>query len=554
MTEAAALASRAAALAASGDDAGAERAFEDALRRFPADARLHNSAGNFHAQAGRAQRALDLFDRALSIDPALHEAAVNAAITLQHLDRAGEAAARLHERENALAGNPKYWAVRGHAERLSGALDRAAASFSRALGIDPAHPSALKGRARVALEQGEARAVEDHERALARNPGDPDLVHDYAHALREAGHHDEARTVASLLVEGQPGWPDGLVLLASMRWAAGERDRFDDHFATATRSGATPDIYLAWANTLSGVDRHSRAAEVLAAARRRWADDQRLALAEAIAVAESGDAKRAEALFAAGGRDSAPEWAVERARNLLRLSEPERAEALLAPVAEADLRDVAAWSLRDLAWRMTGDARHAWLHGQDGLIRMLPLDLPGLSDARDLLDRIHAHSAPPIGQSVKEGSQTRGALFARTEPGIATIRRAVLAALEAYRAGLPPADPRHPLLAFRDAPWQITGSWSILLQGAGHHAAHIHPLGVLSSAAYFTVPGGIDREDRPGWLELGSPPEGMRTGLAPLKTIRPLEGHCVLFPSTLFHGTRAIAAGRRMTVAFDVTA
>jgi hypothetical protein len=125
--------------------------------------------------------------------------------------------------------------------------------------------------------------------------------------------------------------------------------------------------------------------------------------------------------------------------------------------------------------------------------------------------------------------------------------------MEDYRAGLPPTDPDHPLLARRDDPWKITGSWSIRLNGEGHHAAHIHPRGLLSSASYWLVPDEVDAPGQPGWLELGNPPPGLAEGLGSLHTIRPEPGTLVLFPSTLFHGTRPIRSGTRMTVAFDVT-
>ena len=38
----------------------------------------------------------------------------------------------------------------------------------------------------------------------------------------------------------------------------------------------------------------------------------------------------------------------------------------------------------------------------------------------------------------------------------------------------------------------------------------------------------------------------------PLHLIAPRPGRLVLFPSFLHHGTRAFAAGERLTVAFDV--
>jgi hypothetical protein len=68
------------------------------------------------------------------------------------------------------------------------------------------------------------------------------------------------------------------------------------------------------------------------------------------------------------------------------------------------------------------------------------------------------------------------------------------------------------------------------------------------------VPDEDDAPGGPGWLELGNPPPGLAEGLGPLHAIRPLEGMLALFPSTLFHGTRPIHRGTRMTVAFDITA
>ena len=48
------------------------------------------------------------------------------------------------------------------------------------------------------------------------------------------------------------------------------------------------------------------------------------------------------------------------------------------------------------------------------------------------------------------------------------------------------------------------------------------------------------------------PPAGLRLDLGPEATIEPRVGECVLFPSTLYHGTRQFPAGKRMSVAIDV--
>ena len=549
------IAQQASALAAQGRDAEAAALYERGLADYPQDARLANSAGNFHFKAGRIEQALALFETALARDPGLVEAGVNAAIALGRLGQPARAAALLAPLAGAAEGNPGYWRVRADSERQAGRYGEAASSMARAVALDPSGPRTARSRARLALERCDPQAVALAETALTLNPGDPALLFDYAQALALEGRMDEALECTTTLVTHVPGWTDALKLHAELRWAAGDRERFADHFETvAAMQGAGPAVWLAWCETLEGVDRHADSAATLARARTVWPDDANLALAQAIALGEAGAADKAQAVLEEFSTLASADWATARGRNWLRLGEPARAEAELARVRAERPGDVAAWALSDLGWRMTGDARHAWLHGQDGLVRQiaLPLTTAERETITALLLEIHRHSAMPIGQSVKHGSQTRGALFARAQPELARLEAALHEAMAEYRAGLPTRDADHPLLARRDDPWTICGSWSILLDGEGHHAAHIHPRGLLSSASYWLVPGEVDAPGGPGWLELGNPPPGLAPGLGALHTVRPEAGTLVLFPSTLYHGTRPITRGRRMTVAFDV--
>ncbi len=536
-----------------GDDAGAIRLFAQALSEYPGDARLANSAGNFHASAGRDAQALNLFDRALSIMPELHEAAINRAVVLTRLGRANKAAAALRDREASASSAPRYWTARGAAELAAEDFAAAAASYDHALRREPGNARALQGRGRASLEQGEARAVGDYERALAAAPGNPYLLLGYAQALHVKGNTTAALRITETLVAQLPGWVEGLELHARLRWARRDDGYFVDHYDRAAIVVRDPALYRSWAAMLTGVDRHTEAADILARARALWPDNAELQLAEAIAAGEAGDFARAATLFTHDGDDST-DWRVAHARHLLRLRDPAAAERLLQDVTAKRPGDIAAWSLIDLCWRLIGDSRHHWLHGQDGLIRevLLPIDGAERAAACELLMEWHQHVGRPIGQSVKHGSQTRGALFARAEPIIQTLRAASEAALLCYRAGLPPADVSHPLLRHRDEPWAFAGSWSILLDGAGYHAAHVHPRGVISSAAYLIVPSQVDDLGGPGWLEIGKPPPTQHLDLPALMEVKPREGWCAIFPSTLFHGTRPIAAGQRLTFAFDI--
>ena len=553
MQTAAQYAREAAALAAAGQDGEAAALYDRGMMRFPSDARLANSAGNFHARARRDERALEYFERSLTLDPDFAEAAINAAIVLQRIGRPRAAEELLSSREASLGGTARYWLLRSDNAKALGGFDAAANHLLRAERLEPGNPRAARQRARLRLERGEAGAVGEYESALQRDPGNFDLMEGYALALQAAGQLEDAIDFAGALASHFPQWTAGQGLLAELRWAARDPD-YTGHFEAAAAAHPAPEIYLEWARLLSGNDSHAQAAEVLARGAERWPDDARLRLEQAVTLGEAGNPEDADAILSACPDEASRDWLLVRGRIDLALARPDIAAIRLEKLVQADIGNVPAWSLLDLCWRLLDDRRHDWLHGRPELVRELelPLSTGQLSGIRHILQGLHTTAAIPLAQSVKGGTQTQGALFARPEPELAQLKEALGSVLESYRQGLPPADPAHPLLSQRDAPWMIAGSWSVRFDGNGRHAAHIHPRGLLSSACYIVVPPEVDDPGGPGWLELGRPPPGLAPGLEPLHAIRPRPGTCALFPSTLFHGTRALHAGERMTVAFDV--
>ena len=74
----------------------------------------------------------------------------------------------------------------------------------------------------------------------------------------------------------------------------------------------------------------------------------------------------------------------------------------------------------------------------------------------------------------------------------------------------------------------------------------------MSSAYYVSVPAEVDDSSlRSGWLRFGEPRFPV-PGLAPFLEVQPRPGRLVLFPSYLWHGTRALRGDApRMSVAFD---
>lgn len=198
------------------------------------------------------------------------------------------------------------------------------------------------------------------------------------------------------------------------------------------------------------------------------------------------------------------------------------------------------------------DAFWAGGHGRP-IVRVSDLGL-GPAEIAELtacLRTMHLDRSEPLDQSVRGGTQTDGRLLQRIAPSIRSLYRRIDAEVARYVEALPDPIDGHPLLGRIPFRPRIIGSWSVRLTTGGHHAPHLHPQGWLSSAFYVVVPD-VGASSQEGHLTLGEPQPALNTGLAPYLTVEPRPGRLVLFPSTLWHGTRPFARGERMTVAFDV--
>jgi hypothetical protein len=204
---------------------------------------------------------------------------------------------------------------------------------------------------------------------------------------------------------------------------------------------------------------------------------------------------------------------------------------------------------------MTGDPRHGWLEGDPRLVGVYDIGLSPaeLAALADHLRQLHFATAAPLDQSVRCGTQTDGNLLLRAEAPIRDLRQRLLAIVERHVAQLPPPQPGHPTLPTVRTPMRIAGSWSVRLTDAGFHTDHVHPQGWFSSALYLALPEtlGGGGADHAGWLSLGEARD-LVPGLSPQRLIEPQPGRLVLFPSTMWHGTRPFPAGERLTAAFDI--
>lgn len=529
----------------------AEAILAEGLSAHPDQAELNAAAASLALKNGNPGRAVALYQRALELSPQNREWPLDLAIALTASGNPQEAIAKLVELEPAWAIAARYWSIRANAALQNGNMEEAASSYDRCLELEPSHARALHGRARVALNRGEDEAVRSFDRALAARPGEADLWLGKAQALDAGGKSEEALELIAGITAQAPHWIDGLQLQAQLRQNCrmGETDR--PFVEAAALDPANPAIPAAHIGLLARIGNHAEATEVARQAAERFRDASFFDLAAATNAGMAGDLQLADSLFAGLSVEGPDRW-LQEGRHRIRRGDLEEAERLLTRACDDTGTAHTAWALLGIVWRLRDDPKADWLHGQEGMVRLLDLgaseDL--LSPLGHELERIHDISSFPLGQSLRGGTQTRHILFQRKEPVLAELRAVIKNALENYRSGLPPVDPDHPMLQYRDAPWALAGSWSVRLSGGGdHHASHIHPQGLVSSALYLVLPQPAEGE---GYLEIGRPPPDLGLDLGPLHVIKPRPAHLALFPSTLFHGTTSFSTGTRMTVAFDV--
>jgi tetratricopeptide (TPR) repeat protein len=448
--------------------------------------------------------------------------------------------------------DPRLWQWLALLHRSLDQRSRALPAIRRAADLAPNDPKIAHAHARIRLEAGlPARAAFDVAHRLA--PSDGDVLLGRCAARAAEGDAPGAADELTALLTANPGWLAGHADLAHLRWTLGQRERFGDSYrASLTAAPRHEPMWHAYVMLLVQAGLYREADGAIASARALLGDQPFLLANAAVVASETGAADTADTLFAHLAEVGGIDLAVRRVRHLLRTG---RLPPALIEAERWMTHSEAAlmWPYLAVAWRLANDPRYEWLEGRPELVQVVDLAdrLPADGRLASVLHSLHTASAQQFDQSVRGGTQTEGALFARVEPEIAQVRAMVVDAVEQYRAKLPPRESGHPTLAARrDERVRFRGSWSVRLRGAGHHANHVHPAGWLSSALYVALP--EDMTDRAGWLTLGQPQDELGLGLEPVRLIEPRPGRLVLFPSTMWHGTLPFARGERLTIAFDV--
>lgn len=449
-------------------------------------------------------------------------------------------------------GNARLWQLLGLLNRDLQDLAASLEAFKKAAKLLPDDAMIANGLACVTFEAG-LPAAELFERAIELDPADRSLWLRLAAAWMQEGQVHAVLAGLEEELAGDPGWIEGHKTLAKLRWEADDREGFTRGFERAVSAmPRNQALWLAYVEAVAHDNLHDRALEVIERGKAALGPLAELEAAEAVARTELGQFDAAAPLFARVAHLGDLSTLVAYLRFLIRLGRIAEAAA----VAESNVEQAGPWMwpYLSICWRLLGDQRWQWLEGDPELIGVYDIGgtLPDLNKLAERLRALHWANVEPVDQSLRGGTQTQGDLLSRLEPEIRALRQAIVAAVEQHVAQLPPPRPQHPTLIEQRSPILFAGSWSVRLTGGGRHIDHLHPAGWLSSALYIALPSEAERgSGEAGWLALGQAGD-LVPDLPPIRVVEPRPGRLVLFPSTMWHGTRPFGAGERLTVAFDV--
>lgn len=514
--------------------------------------------------AGKYEESLQLWDTLVRGYPQLADAHLNRASTAANAGKHDVALAAAEEGLSRFPNHARLLAAKAMALKNVGRLSDAVDAFEIAVAADP-------NRARTRHDQANAlraacRGEEACEAfAVSEKLGmyGPQFLSNWAAAALEAGKVDEAAALYERALDEEPG--NLIALKALTRLDIEYRDgkhAFGHYRRAAEASDWSVPTITDWARNLVRHQRAEQAAEVLEEGLRRHPGNTMLEESALFTRGMTGDPvpalERLEEAFKARPTDPTLRSSVQilamRAHRFDR-----SAELLEAQVAE-NPGNIVAWSQLTIAWRMLEDPREHWLCDYDRLVMVTDVPSPDGKFNPDeyarivarALDPLHVTIAAPGDQTLRGGTQSSGQLFARPEPEIQEFRQAVLEAARKELMKLS-ADPTHPFLSRLSPNLDFSGSWSVRLKAGGHHVAHYHPKGWMSSAYYARLPATTPESEgrHEGWIQFGVPSADYGFDLAPRRIVQPEAGRLVLFPSYMLHGTIPFHAGDRLTAAFD---
>lgn len=551
-----------------GDKPAAEAWMKKSLQADRRQPHVHYNLGNLALSRDAVDEALSHYQQAIQQKPDYVEALVQYGETLFAQGRAAEAEAPLRKAVRLRPDDvASVVALADYCER-NGLLSEAERLLRDGLRREPDNLFYRNNLGQALCSQMRyAEAIEILAPLQTIAPDRAEIRVNFANALLGAGRVEEAIAHYRKAIEHDPLHYRAHKAINEVLWELDRKDEVGQSYLLAERLLPNhPDIWEMAAETslelgrLAEAERDLRRAEKLRPNTigqfRLWTA-LRLAQARpdiAVQLAGAGLRLEPESLDLLG----------KMAEAFLQMGQPANALAVARRMEEIDPIDQWAACYQVHALRLLGDEPQARrIYDYERFVQEVDIGVPEgypsrdawLSQLKQSLEALHQAKHEPLLQSLRGGTQTRHDLFGRPglDPAIALLGDKIRGAAQSFIDWLP-NDLTHPFLRRKGQGLEWAGSWSVRLQGGGHHVDHIHQKGWISGVYYVDLPDCLQNDqDKPGWIKFGEFSNRMMSRLPWQKAVRPRPGVAVFFPSYMTHGTiPTIGAQTRLTVSFDI--
>ena len=409
-------------------------------------------------------------------------------------------------------------------------------------------------------------ALDCYQKAYQIAPNEPAVILSLASSLHETGATESSLQLFHKALQTQP---DNVLLherYNEIIWESEFADQFGDSYQSAIAlKPENLNLRLSYISQLFRAGRANVASTTLMQALNTFPGDHRLLFLKGQIEADQGHFEAAQYTFEQGLKHSYDKDAgQDLVKVLIILKDYSKAQKVLALLFQAEQNCQLTWALQSLVWRLTSDHRYQWLNNYDQFVKSYVLEVPqGYASLPDYLQaltkvllRLHRSENAPLQQSLRNGTQTAARLLHRHEPELIALKRQLGKIVLQYVDALP-EDSEHPFLKRKSQEFEFSGSWSVKLRPNGFHVNHVHPEGWISSSCYISIPSSMNTnpEGLQGCIKFGESPLQLGELEVVEKTVRPVPGMVVLFPSYMWHGTYPFdgnEADFRLTSPFDI--
>lgn len=390
-------------------------------------------------------------------------------------------------------------------------------------------------------------------------PGNPQFLRNLAATLALTENSAEALTVYKKALAIEPGNSEIHLELAHWLWFCGDKEPFRFIQAQLESTPEQLELWLGFVHLLIKCDDFEAAKQSLEHFLSR--NPNHLAAQQLLSNTERERGNFTEALslsrsvLNSSSKPHSTALLNEHAYNLLASGKFKDAFKFAKALIRREPNDQGWWNLYTSCLRSLDESDdYASLCDYERFVHVADCtsDEIDLKELKAYLLQRHSGKRHPIGQSLMDGTQTLEDLFDVEDKPVVTLRRFILNQATQHVSSLK-SKSGHPLLGRlpEKADFKFTGSWSVKLNPMGFHKPHFHSAGWISGVFYVDVPAAI-QSDGEGWIEFGRPNiPGLND--EPEFVVKPQNGRLALFPSYMWHGTRAFSDGEmRLTVAFDL--